>query len=83
MASEDGGATSRERAATSPRSHLFAVRLWKHDGADGPEYRGSAREVVSGAFCSFRDWSQLATFLMARVEEHEGALTGWAEGETS
>jgi hypothetical protein len=81
MASDDGAAGRRESAATRPRSHLFAVRLWKHDGTDGPEYRGIAREVVSGAFCNFRDWSQLASFMTVRVEEDEGALTEWAEGE--
>ena len=33
---------------------LFAVRLWKEELGSGSEYRGSARDVVSGAFCSFR-----------------------------
>lgn len=51
------------------RSHLFAVRLWREELADGAEYRGSVREVVSGAYANFRDWSDLAAFMVARVEE--------------
>jgi hypothetical protein len=57
--------------AARPRSHLFAVRLWKEEVAGGSEYRGSVRDVVSGAFRSFRDWSDLTAFLRARMEEDE------------
>jgi hypothetical protein len=52
-----------------PRSHFFTVRLWKEDVAGGSEYRGTVREVISGAYRGFRDWSDLTSFLMARVEE--------------
>ena len=61
----------REPRAVRPRSHLFAVRLWKEDLAGGSEYRGNVREVVSGAFRTFRDWSDLAAFMIARLEEDE------------
>lgn len=48
---------------------LFAVRLWKEElGADS-EYRGSVREVTSGASRSFHDWSDLVAFMVARIEE--------------
>jgi hypothetical protein len=67
--SEDGVARGRESAGV--RSHLFAVRLWKEDGAGISEYRGSVRDVVSGAFRGFRDWSDLATFMVERIEEDD------------
>ena len=35
---------------------LFAVRLWREEVGGASEYRGSARDVISGAFCSFRAW---------------------------
>jgi hypothetical protein len=64
----DLAASERERRA---RSQLFTVRLWKEEVAGGWEYRGSARDVVSGAFRNFRDWSDLAAFMIERVEEDE------------
>ena len=48
---------------------LFAVRLWKEELGGGSEYRGSVREVTSGAFRSFREWSDLVAFMVARIEE--------------
>jgi hypothetical protein len=71
MENDEWAAGVRARGSARPRSHLFAVRLWKEDLAGGSEYRGSVREVVSGAFRSFRDWSDLTAFLIARVEEDE------------
>ena len=71
MENDEWAADVRARGSARPRSHLFAVRLWKEDLAGGSEYRGSVREVVSGAFRSFRDWSDLTAFLIARVEEDE------------
>jgi hypothetical protein len=68
MMNGDLGASDRERRA---RSRLFSIRLWKEEVAGGSEYRGSARDVVSGAFRSFRDWSDLAAFMIERVEEDE------------
>ncbi|MEW6638142.1 MAG: hypothetical protein AB1425_15150 [Actinomycetota bacterium] len=37
--------------------------------ADGWEYRGSVRDIVSGAFRNFRNWPDLAAFMIERVEE--------------
>lgn len=68
--------------AARPRSHLFTVRLWKQPVAGGSEYRGSVREVISGANRNFREWSELVSFMMAQMEEVESPLTGWAEGGT-
>jgi hypothetical protein len=59
--------------AVRQRSRLFAVRLWRAEVAGGSEYRGSVRDVVSGAFRHFRVWADLAAFMVARVEEAEGA----------
>jgi hypothetical protein len=82
MATEGRAAGETGGGAVAPRSHLFAVRLWKAETADGPEYRGSVREVVSGAFRGFRTWSDLTAFLIARVEETDGAHGGeHAEGD--
>ena len=67
--SEDG--VDRGRESAGARSHLFAVRLWKEDLAGGSEYRGSIRDVVSGAFRGFRDWSDLAAFMVERIEEDD------------
>jgi len=64
----DPVAGKRERRA---RSQLFTVRLWKEKVDGGWEYRGSVRDVVTGAFRSFRDWSDLAAFMIERVEEDE------------
>jgi hypothetical protein len=65
---DDLATGERERRASS---QLFTVRLWKEELNDGPEYRGSVRDVVSGAFRNFRDWSDLAAFMIARLEEDE------------
>jgi hypothetical protein len=61
----------REPRAVRPHSHLFAVRLWKEDLAEGSEYRGNARDIVSGAFRNFRDWPELVTFIIERLEQDE------------
>ncbi|HSL00468.1 MAG TPA: NAD(P)H-binding protein [Rubrobacteraceae bacterium] len=68
---DDGATDGRERREATLRSHLFTVRVWKEEAADGSEYRGSVREVASGAFRNFRDWSDLPTFMIERVEEYE------------
>ena len=80
MATDGRAGDEREHGATRARSHLFAVRLWKEEVAGGMEYRGSVRDVVSGAFRSFRDWADLAAFMVARAEEDESAPAGPAEG---
>jgi hypothetical protein len=59
--------------AVRPAALLFAVRLWKEELGGGSEYRGSVREVTSGAFRSFRDWSDLVAFMVARIEERPRA----------
>ncbi len=64
-----------KRHAARLHSHLFAVRLWKEDVAGGSEYRGSVRDVVSGAFRNFRDWPELAAFMIERMEEDEPGQT--------
>jgi hypothetical protein len=73
MADEALAASERGWDAAGARSRLFTVRLWKEVFPDGAEYRGSVREVVSGAYANFRDWSDLAAFMVARVEEDDTA----------
>jgi hypothetical protein len=63
------------------RSMLFAVRVWREQVAGGPEYRGSARDVVGGAFCSFRRWANLAAFIAARVDERQTPHAGTRQRE--
>jgi hypothetical protein len=55
----------------SPRVHsqMFTVRLWLEEADAGPEYRGHVRNVVSGAYRGFREWSELTDFMVARVQE--------------
>ncbi|HEY7031762.1 MAG TPA: hypothetical protein VH482_10560 [Thermomicrobiales bacterium] len=69
MAIDDGAATNDPERAGSTRSRLFAVRLWTEEVAGGHEYRGSARDVLGGAFRGFREWSDLIAFMVARMEE--------------
>lgn len=51
------------------RSRLFTVRVWAEPVGDAVEHRGRVREVESGAFCNFRQWSDLSAFLAARIDE--------------
>lgn len=55
--------------AAKPAPRLFAVRLWKEELAGGSGYRGSVRDVVTGAYRGFREWSDLVAFMVARIEE--------------
>ena len=71
MESDERAVGERERRAARPRSYLFAVRLWKEQVAGGSEFRGSVREVTSGASRNFRDWSDLTAFMIERMEEDE------------
>jgi hypothetical protein len=73
---DDRAAGTRDRA----RSRLFAVRVWKEPVLSGSEFRGSARDTLSGAFCNFRDWSSLAAFMIERMVEDEGGQVGRTEG---
>lgn len=68
---EDLAARDPTRGAARQRSRLFSIRLWKEPVAGGSEYRGSVHDVVSGAYRSFRDWSDLVGFMIERVEEDE------------
>jgi hypothetical protein len=72
---EDVAARDLTGGAVRQRSHLYAGRLRREEAAGGPEYRGSVRDVDSGAFRHFRAWSDLAAFMVARVEEAEGAAS--------
>lgn len=56
-----------------PGSRLFSVRLWKEELASGSEYRGSVRDVSGERSRAFRDWSDLITFMVARLEHDVGA----------
>ncbi len=82
MESNERTAGDGAHEAARPSSYLFTVRLWKQPGAGGSEYRGSVREVISGANRNFREWSELASFMMAQMEEDESPLTGWTEEGT-
>lgn len=43
--------------------------MWKEELTGGPEYRGTVRDVATGAFRGFRDWSDLVAFVVARIEK--------------
>ena len=46
------------------RSHLFTIRMWPEDCADGSiEWRGQVRRVINGDTHYFREWSSLVDFL--------------------
>jgi hypothetical protein len=62
---------------------LFLVRLWRAEVAGGAEYRGSVRDVTSGAWRNFRDWSDAQAFVMEQVEEHELDATTDEDGGMS
>lgn len=55
-----------------PPSRLFTVRIWAEPVGDRSEHRGTVRDVASGAHRSFREWSQLTSFLADRLDEHRG-----------
>ena len=80
METDERAAGDSTSVVAKPRSHLFAVRLWKHGAAGAAEYRGSVREVISGAFRNFRDWSELADFMTAQLEDDESTRAAQAEG---
>jgi hypothetical protein len=79
MGSGDPITGDNQRPTTKPRSYLFAVRLWKEGVAGGTEYRGTVRDVMDGVFHNFRDWSELATFMRARIDEDERVQAGLFE----
>jgi hypothetical protein len=81
MARDEQTAGEGVRSAAKARSHLFAVRLWKHEAPGATAYRGSVREVLSGAFRNFRDWSELAAFMTSTMEGDESTRPDGTEGE--
>jgi hypothetical protein len=70
------------RQAAHVHGRLFAVRLWKEALDGGSEYGGSVRDLVTDAFRSFRDWSDLVAFMVARLEHEETARGARAKGGT-
>jgi hypothetical protein len=76
MMNDDGLNGDEQRPAMNPRSCLFTVRLWKEDVAGGAEYRGQVRAVTGGVSRSFRDWSELAAFMRAQLDEDERTRSG-------
>ena len=50
-------------------SRLFTVRIWSERVDGAPEHRGHVRDVATGAFANFRDWSGLTAFLAERTDE--------------
>ena len=82
MATDDRNDRGEAGRAAKPGARLFAVRLWKEELAGGSEYRGSVRDVMTDGFRSFRDWSDLVAFMVARIEQDQSATSGQAEGGT-
>ncbi len=55
-----------ERDASRPRSHLFLVRLWADQDADGQAaWCGKVQYLASGDARYFRDWPTLIDLLRA------------------
>ena len=77
---DDGATGEQPERIDRPRSRLFAVRLWTEEVAGGQEYRGRVRDVTSGAFRGFREWSDLIAFLIARMEDDDRARIDRTEG---
>jgi hypothetical protein len=52
-----------------PRAHLFTVRLWVEPfGDDQHEVRMQVRHILSGETRYFRSWSDVVTFLLAKMQ---------------
>lgn len=71
MHSGDTATDDRGDGTVRMRSLLFTVRLWKEQTAGGSECRGTVRDAKCGAFRGFRDWSDLCTFMIERMEEED------------
>ena len=55
---------------TSPRSHLFTVRVWREELAENQyEWRGKVLHIASGEAFYFRQWSELASLLAVWAEK--------------
>ena len=79
MANDDSLTAEHHRSAANPQSCLFTVRLWKEVVAGGQEYRGNVRDVTGGVSRNFRDWSELAAFMCAHLDEAERTSSGRLE----
>ena len=51
------------------QARVFTLRMWTEPVTDGTERRGCVRDVASGAFRNFRDWSALTSFLTEQLDE--------------
>lgn len=59
------------------RAHLFTLRLWVEPfGHDRQELRMQVKHVLSGEIRYFRAWSDVATYLAAKVEMLDAADEG-------
>lgn len=83
MASHEATREDVARRAGYSQQRLFAVQLWKEPLDGGSEYRGTVRELATDAFRSFRDWSDLVAFMVARLEQEAVARRARAEGGKS
>ena len=60
----------------SRQSHLFTLRMWREALGDGRvEVRGQVKHVPSSETIFFRQWSDLQSFVMRKLEERETADT--------
>ncbi len=52
-------------------SHLFVVRIWLEEPAEGQaNWRGRAQYLVTGEVTYFREWAALVTFLQQMLQEN-------------
>ncbi|GIW04089.1 MAG: hypothetical protein KatS3mg059_0709 [Thermomicrobiales bacterium] len=83
MTLEDHTGREHQRQAIRQQSRLFTVRLWAEEVTGARAYRGTVQEVRSGAFRSFRNWSDLTSFMIAWMEDDQCSEAGSMEGEMS
>ncbi len=70
-----------DETVASRSGHVFVVRLWKEELASDSDYRGTVRDVMTGAFRGFRDWSDLVAFLVAGLERGDSTSGGGSTKE--
>jgi hypothetical protein len=59
-----------DERAQHNRSHLFTVRVWTEEPGQTPvAWRGKVQHVMSGAWCYFHGWTELADFLQIQAED--------------
>lgn len=69
MTAKERESSDSDRALVRPRSRLFTVRLWREEPDAGGEYRGTAQDLTSRATLNFREWTELATFMLECLDE--------------